>query len=208
MEILASHNLPFAIALGLMLLLAMLQFIGVGDVDFDADLDTDVDVSGAGVMGAITTLLGLGRVPFLIWLIVFLFLFAAIGLGIQNLAGNLTGGPLPGWLAAVLSAGATLPLTATLVRPLARILPQDETSAVGLDSLVGRRGTISTGRASRDNAARTKVYDRHGHAHYVMVEPHEDASEMHEGDEVLIVRREGQLFYGTPIAERQLAPMN
>ena len=34
-----------------------------------------------------------------------------------------------------------------------------------LDSLVGRRGQITTGRATKGSAARTKVYDRHGQAH-------------------------------------------
>ena len=208
MAIFADYNLPFAIALGLMLLLALLQIVGVGDIfDSDVDLDTDVDAGQvAGIGGAVTTLLGIGRVPFFIWLVTLLFLFAGIGFGMQELAESLLGSPLDAVLAAVLSLVATLPLTGVLVRPLARIMPQDETSAVGLDSLVGRRATISTGRAARGFPARAKVRDRHGHVHHVMVEPHEDASEMHEGDEVLLVRREGQTFFGTPLAERRLSP--
>ena len=39
-----------------------------------------------------------------------------------------------------------------------------------------------------------------------MVEPHEAASEFHEGDEVLLVRREGNTFYATALAERRLSP--
>ena len=220
MTLLADYNLPFAIAFGAMLLLAVIQIIGVGDLfDLDADLEIDADidapdVSGAefdgsaSIMGGITTLLGLGRVPFLIWLMTFLFLFASIGVSIQSLAGNLLGAPLDALLAAVATFGVTLPATATIVRPLGRILPQDETSAVGIDSLVGRRATITTGQARQGYPARAKVYDRHGQSHHVMVEPHEAGSEFHEGDEVLLVRREGQTFFGVPLAERKLAPLN
>ena len=216
MSLLADYNLPFAIAFGAMLLLAVMQIIGVGDVfDLDADLDLDADVDAsadvagsASIMGGITTLLGLGRVPFLIWLVTFLFLFATIGVGIQSLAGPFLGTPLHPLLAAAIAFVATLPATATLVRPLGRIIPQDETSAVGIDSLVGKRATITTGHARQGYAARARVRDRHGQTHHVMVEPHEATGEFHEGDEVLLVRREGQTFFGVPLAERNLAPLN
>lgn len=209
---LADYNLPFTIALGLMLVLAVLQILGVGDL-FDADAAPDAELTGnldpasaVGIGGAITTLLGIGRVPFFVWLVAFLFLFAGIGFGLQGMADGLLGAPFDPMLASVLALVATVPATSVAVRPLGRIMPQDETSAVGLDSLVGRRATISTGRAARGFPARAKVRDRHGHAHHVMVEPHEDASEMLEGDEVLLVRREGQTFYGTAVSERRLAP--
>ena len=222
MSLLADYNLPFAISFGLMALALVLQLIGLGDLDLagDADIDVDLDVDApdfdanaveapsAGFGGALLTLLGLGRVPLMVWLMVFLLLFTMIGLGIQQFATDLTGAPLYAALAALFSGGASLPLTSALVRPLGRLLPQDETSAVGLGSLVGRRGIITTGNAARGSPARTKVRDRFGHAHYVMLEPHEDASIIQQGDEVLLVRREGQVFYGLPLAERKLAPMS
>jgi membrane protein implicated in regulation of membrane protease activity len=206
--ILAEPNLPFTVALGVMLLLAVLQIIGVGDM-FDGELDTGSDVGpadAAGLGGAVMTLLGLGRVPFFVWLMVFLFLFAGIGFGIQGLADSLLGAPFDALLASVLALLATLPVTSAIVRPLARIMPQDETTAVSLQSLVGRRAVIEHGRAARGFPARAKVRDRHGHAHHIMVEPHEDASEILEGDEVLLVRRDGQTFFASPIAERRLSP--
>lgn len=213
MSLLADHNLPFAIAAGAMLLLGLLQVIGLGDFDFlaDADVDTDAsiaDPTAAGLGGALATLLGLGRVPFFVWLMVFLLLFAVIGLAVQGFAGELTGAPLYPWLAAVIAGGACLPLTSALVRPLGRIIPQDETTAVGLDSLVGRRAQITEGKSARNSPARARVHDRHGLPHYVMVEPHEDASVIPAGDELLLVRREGEVFYGVPLAERALAPLN
>ncbi|WP_271439808.1 YqiJ family protein [Pontixanthobacter luteolus] len=213
MSLFSDYNMPFAIALGIMALLGVLQVVGIGSFDADVDLDLDAGpdanaVSGsAGIGGAITTLLGLGRVPLLVWLIVFLLLFALIGLSIQAFAADLTGSPLYSWLAALFSFGASVPATSLIVRPLARIIPQDETTAVSLDSLVGRRAKITNGRSAAGYPARASVRDRHGHVHYVMVEPHEGSSEMHEGDELLIVRRDGQTFYGVAQAERNLSPV-
>jgi hypothetical protein len=206
MSLLADHNLPFAVALALMVLLGVVQLAGIGALFGDADIDADADADG-GFADGLLSFLGIGRVPFMIWLIVFLVLFAAIGVGIQALAQNLTGAPLDTGLAAVLAAVAAVPVNGALVRPLGAILPGDESSAVGLDSLVGRRARIVTGRAAAGSPARAQVHDRHGHPHHVMVEPHEAGSEMLEGDEVLLVRRENETFYGVPLQERRLAPM-
>ena len=76
-------------------------------------------------------------------LMIFLLLFAIVGMSVQEFAASLTGAPLYSWLAAIIAGGAVLPITSVLVRPLAHILPQDETSAVGIDTLVGRRADIS-----------------------------------------------------------------
>ena len=205
MSLLAEHNLPFAAALVLMALLAVVQVMGVAG--FDADADTELDAEGAGALEGLASLAGLGRVPFMIWLASLLLLFALLGLGIQALADNLLGAPLNRWVAAALAAVAALPATALLVRPLARILPRDETTAVGLDTLVGRRATITIGKALAGSPARAMVQDRFGHPHHVMVEPHDRAGEIREGETVLLVRREQETFYGVPLQDRQLGPI-
>jgi hypothetical protein len=213
--LLEAHNLPFAAALLGMLLLAIIQAVGLGDMLGGADAeieagsgiapDGDPAVPG-GMIDGLFTLLGIGRVPLTIWLALFLLLFAGIGVGVQSLAAALTGAPLDRVLAAALAAIATLPATGTLVRPLGRILPQDETTAVPLDALLGRRATITDGIARSGSPARARARDHHGHPHHVMVEPHETASELYAGDEVLLVRREGESFYATALAERRLSP--
>ena len=101
---------------------------------------------------------------------------------------------------------AALPVTGVFARPLGRILPKDHTTAVSTESLIGRRATITDGVARTGSPARARVKDVHGQTHYVMVEPHEASSEIHAGDEVLLVRREGGQFYATALAERRLSP--
>ena len=208
MTLLEPHNMPFAAALVIMAVLAIVQFIGVADFG-DADVDLDADGDGlpdAGMFDGLLTLLGIGRVPLTIWLALFLFLFAAIGISVQELAENMTGSPLYSWLAALIAGGAALPVTGILARPLGRVMPKDHTTAVNTGSLVGRRAKITDGVARAGSPARARVKDVHGQAHYVMVEPHEETSELHAGDEVLLVRREGNTFYATALAERRLSP--
>ena len=213
MTLLEPHNLPFAIAMGLMVLLALVQVLGLGDWGVDADLDVDPDIGAdadaslqPGMVEGLLTLLGVGRVPLTIWLALFLLMFAGIGLSVQELATSLTGAPLYSWLAAVIAGAAAVPVTGVLARPLGAILPKDHTTAVSTQSLIGRRATITDGVARTGSPARARVRDVHGQAHYVMVEPHEQSSELHSGDEVLLVRREKDQFYATALAERRLSP--
>ena len=213
MTLLEPHNLPFAIAMGLMVLLALVQVLGLGDWGVGADLDVDPDIGAdadaslqPGMVEGLLTLLGVGRVPLTIWLALFLLMFAGIGLSVQELATSLTGAPLYSWLAAVIAGAAAVPVTGVLARPLGAILPKDHTTAVSTASLIGRRATITDGVARAGSPARARVRDIHGQAHYVMVEPHEQTSALHAGDEVLLVRREKDQFYATALAERRLSP--
>ena len=93
MTLLEPYNAPFAVALLLMVVMLAIQLLGVLDIDFDLDADGDGAI-GAGPVDGLLTLLGLGRVPLTVWLVVFQFLFAALGLSIQELALSLTGGAL------------------------------------------------------------------------------------------------------------------
>lgn len=211
MSILEAYNLPFAAALVLMVMLAVVQVVGLADflgdvdADFGADIDGDAAIS-AGPLDGLFSVIGLGRVPLMVWLVLFLGLFAALGVGIQELAIGFTGGPLDRWLAAVCAAGAALPVTGAIARPLGRILPHDETTAVSTDTLVGRRAVITDGTARSGSPARARVADMHGHPHHVMVEPHETTGELRSGEEVLLVRREDNLFYATALQPRALSP--
>jgi hypothetical protein len=198
MTLLADYNLPFAIALGLLLLLSIAQIAGLGDV-FDGDADTagdgDAGIGASGFVETALNLLGLGRVPVLIWLMVLLFLFAAVGVVGQALAIALTGSPLNPVLASVLAAIAAVPVNSAAMGPLARLLPRDETSAVTLDTLVRRNAEIQIGIARAGSPARSRVLDRFGHPHFVMVEPHDPGDALSAGETVLLVRREGETFY-------------
>ena len=191
---LATENLPFAGAGFLLIGLMLLQFSGLTDFapDLDADMDGDVDTAGAA--NGLLSFLGLGRLPLMIWLALFLLVFMVLGYVGQQILQGITGALLPPLLAGPLAALAAIPATAILARPLGRIMPKDETTAVSIDSLVGRFAVLVTGTATPGSPARAKVIDIHGHPHFVMVEPDNDGQQFIPGEKLLLVRREGDLF--------------
>lgn len=213
MTLFEPHNLPFAIALGALFVIAFLQVIGAGDLFEGADdiaIDMDADIAdglqASGVMDGIASLLGLGRVPVLIWLSCLLFVFSVTGVVGQWIIDSLTGAPLGAGLAALVAGAAALPLNGMFVRPLGRLIPRDETTAVGLESLVRREAVIQTGISRAGSPARAMVKDAFGQPHFVMVEPHDAGAQLAEGDTVLLVRREGQLFFGVAYESPLLRP--
>lgn len=197
MSLLEPHNLPFLIAFGALAVIALLQVTGISEVvDGAGEFDSPDGLEMGGVGDALTTLLGLGRVPFLIWLGALLFFFATIGVIGQSLLAGLIGAPLSAGWAALAAGGAALPLNSLAMRPLGALMPKDETTAIDVADLVRRDAEIQIGTARAGNPARAKVIDIHGQAHFVMVEPHDTTQEFKAGDTVLLVRREGQTFYG------------
>ncbi|PTQ08499.1 hypothetical protein CLG96_14930 [Sphingomonas oleivorans] len=182
----AADNIVFSTALVLMLLIGLVEAIGLGTGAMDLDLDGDA----GGLLGW----LGIGRLPLLMLLVAFLASFGLIGLAGQQAALSLSGALLPALIAVPAAGVAALPVTGLAARLLARILPHDETSAVSLDSLVGRSATIIVGRASRGSPAKARVRDVHGQPHYVMVEPDTPGQSFAEGEQILLVRREDAIF--------------
>jgi len=192
LEIIAAPaNLPFSVALLVMLMIGAVEALGLGASAVHLDLHADAD--GGDLLGW----LGIGRVPLLMLLVVFLALFGLIGLAIQQFAG-----PVPLWIAVPAAAAGALPLTGFGGRGLARIMPGDETTAVSLDSLVGRRGTITIGTARRGSPAQARVADIHGQPHYVMVEPYDDDQFIGQGETVRLDRREGNIFIAVGRTDR------
>lgn len=182
--------LPFSAALGLLVVLVVLLATG---------LDGDWPEGGSGGLGAALDWLNAGRLPPLVLAIVFLALFACAGFALQFGSASLAG-PLPWPAAAGLAAVLALPAARWLSRPLARVLPLDETTAVDIDSLVGRRARIVLGSARSGHAARAEVVDAHGQRHFVMVEPAGDA-ELTAANLLLLVGRNGPHFRAVAIPD-------
>jgi hypothetical protein len=180
------ETIAFTVALLLMLLLGAVEALALGGV-IDLDLEPDTALGGA------LDWLNVGRMPLLMLLVLFLTAFGLTGLVLQQVALSLLGGPLPGLAAVPAAALLALPATRVLSGALAKILPRDETTAVDLDSLLGRRARIVVGRAQRGNPARARVEDRFGQAHYVLVEP-EDADDLGDAAILLLTRRDGNIF--------------
>lgn len=195
--LLAPENLLFATALMLMLLIGVVEALGFGFSAFDTDLDV-----GEAAANPLLSWLGVGRLPLLILLVAALAAFGLCGLALQQIALIWTGRLLSAPLAGAAALAAALPLTGLLSRGLARILPADETSAVSLATLVGRRGHIVLGSAAVGCPARARVRDTFGQSHYVLVEPNLPGDRLAEGDEILLVDRAAGHFRAIAVAPR------
>lgn len=193
--LLAPENTPFAVSLALLVLLVIVQALGLSHLLPDPDFDSDAVDGHADIGGGLASLLGFGQVPLMVWLSCFLASFGLLGLSLQELFGGVFGAPFPAPAASGAALLAALPATSLVTRALGAVWPKDETTAVPIDALVGRRGTIAVGRASRGNPARAVVRDIHGQMHNVMVEPHHDNGSFSAGEDVFLVRREGEIFF-------------
>lgn len=202
----------------MLLFILVMLVTGLGDIFDSADMEFDVapdggieveagdGVSSGGFMGGLLSLIGVGKVPFLIWLAMFLVVFAGIGVSGQELAQSLLGGPFDALAAGALAGIAALPINGVLARPMGALLPKDESSAIHTSNLIRRDAVIQTGTARAGSPARGKVIDQFGQAHFVMVEPHDPDLAFGEGETVLIVRREGETFYAIRYESPLLGP--
>jgi len=195
-QFLTPAYLPFAVTFAVMLGIGLIEAIGLGLGQLDLDAGIGADADGAG---GVLDWLGLGgTLPILIWLTSLLGCVTIAGIALQQGAAALTGAPLP-WGGALAGALALGTLANTLAaRGLARVMPGYETTVIRTDELLRMRGTILEGTARRGMPARAKVIDRHGQAHVVMVEPHDDGDAIAAGETALLVRREGGIFLALP----------
>lgn len=183
----AGENLAFVIALATMVLIGLVEAVGLGSSALGHDLDLDADGDWLGW-------LGFGRLPLLMLLVVFLACFSVIGLVGQQIALSSLGALLPGWIAIPAAGVAALPATGGMARIVGAIMPRDETTAIGIDQLVGLHAQIVVGTATQGSPAKARVRDFHGQVHHVMVEPDIAGARFAEGTEILLVRREDHVF--------------
>lgn len=186
------------------------------EADIDADLDPDIDLEGAdaaeGELGAAAATegdasapsvspdasalswLGIGKVPFSIWLAGTLAAFGLVGYGVQVAVAALFGTPMPAGAAAAVVLVPALFLGRSFAGLIGRIMPKSESSAISRRSYGSRRGTITVGTASRGRPAQARFTDGHGNMHYAPVEPLNDDETLPQGTEIAILRqRDGSL---------------
>lgn len=200
----ADETLPFAISIGLMVAIAILEGVGmllglgfsqILDALFAPGVHVGADIGlDHSLLSGLWGWLHIGRVPFLVLLIVFLTSFGLIGLTLQGVVHGIAGTYLPGSVASVPAFLLALPVVRVMGQGVARLIPQDESTAVSQETFIGRVADITQGTARKGMAAEARLKDEHGHVHYVMVEPDLEGSQFSSGSKVLLVRQEGVVF--------------
>ena len=176
------NNLPFTVALVIALGIGILELISLmlgGITDwFDTIIpEKEIgDISGFSVMDYLC----IGRIPFLMWLVVFLTSYGICGLFFQSLLN------LNALIAGIIILFVSVFPTRYASLILQKIIPQDETTALYSESFVGSVATIVVGEARKDFPAQAKFKDIHDQTQYVMVVPLLD-DEIHvTGEQVVL----------------------
>jgi hypothetical protein len=73
-------------------------------------------------------------------------------------------------------------------------MPQDETTAVSENTLIGRSAIILAGTATQGRPVQAKVQDEYQKTHYILVEPINKEEILNAGETVLLMSKEGALF--------------
>lgn len=212
--LLVDQNAPFLVAGAVTLLIAAVEvaslLLGFGlsnlidDLlpDFDPEPDFDgpdldgvdsFDAAEASVFVQAFAWLNVGRVPFLVLLLSYLAVFTVAGLALQS-AASAAIGLIPAWIAGPAAGAAALPVTRLTSRLLARIMPREETYAVGEEQFIGRTASITLGPVDAETAGKARLVDQFGNVHFVRVRAANAGERYQVGSEVLLVRRDDAVF--------------
>ncbi|OUY05971.1 YqiJ family protein [Acinetobacter populi] len=200
-------NLWFSVALTIMLMLGILEIINlfVGGISDWLDQllpesladhaipDIHLDATSTGAFVQFLTWLYIGRVPVLMWLVVFLASYGVAGLILQHIWLVIFNQYLVAWLAGIVVFFLVLPIVRYVSMGLYRILPKDFTTAIYSDELIGSVAQIVIGEARQGYPAQAKLKDQFGQTHYIMVEPDQDQV-LKQGHEILLVSKHNTIF--------------
>jgi membrane protein implicated in regulation of membrane protease activity len=198
---------PFAVAAAMIVIVGSIEVVSmlVG-ASLSEMLGTNIDFghpSDNGVINAISWI-NVGGVPLLIFLLLLLGAFSITGFLIQDVA-RMVAGPLPATLASVGAVAVSIPLVRAASRGIARVIPKDESYAIGLGDLVGRIGEVVIGPLDQGPPGRVSVADVHGNRHFVSAVAAPDSSPLPQGTMVLLVDRDGTRFVAVK-ADDELKP--
>ena len=186
----ADQTWPFVAATLLLLALAVIEgFAFVLGGGISEWIDAHLDPAELHGLDRALGWLYVGRVPFLVLLVLFLAGFAMAGFALNLLSHRYLGLWLTPWIAVPLAFLAALPFVRVCGAVLSKLKLRDETYAVGFETLTGRVGVIVIGTAKVGMPAQAKVRNEFGAALYVMVEPDAEGMSFEQGESVLLVRQ-------------------
>lgn len=194
------YSITLAICMGLFLIEVLSLVLGFGldeifdnIINIDTDLDADFDINSMSFSG-ILSWIGFGKVPFIIVLVLFLGSFGLSGIILQSIVYNILGLLLPKMILAPIAFITCLPITSIISRKLSKFIPDDESTSVNLEDLVGSKAIITLGKATLEMSAEAKVEDHYGKTHYIRVIPDVNQPTFIEGDTVILNKYENNRF--------------
>ena len=183
---------PYTLAIGFMLIITLMEVISAflfGGIfsfidsmlpDIDVDVDVDVDFGTAFL-----TWFNIGKVPFLVILVIFLTSFGLSGIALQKFLIE-SGFNFSPWAISLAPLTVSFFCIHFIGNIIAKIIPKDYTTVVSKDTFIGKHAEISIGSCSKGSPTRAFLTDDHGYRHNVMVEPMNDKDVFSTGQRVLL----------------------
>ena len=193
---LTPESAPYLIATLAMLGIATLEGLAlIAGVSASGWIDSLLpDHHPDAAQGHVDSVLGwlhVGRVPLLALIVMLLAAFAIVGFTINMVVHGLFGLYPPMLIGAPVAFVASVPVVRIAGRALSRVMPKEQSSAVSLESLVGRIATVVAGTARVGFPAQAKLTTEFGQVLYVMVEPDSADTTFGANEPVLLVKRIG-----------------
>jgi len=195
----ADINTGFAIALSIVAILGLLEGIGMliglsvmnimdqfSPFELDVEIDTDISANG------LTPLLGwlyLNKLPLLVWAVLFLTSFSISGYTFNFVVLGTFSATLPTFIAYIFAFTLAIFMTRLIGKPLAKILPKNESSAVSNHSFTGLVAKITIGTAKKNSPAEAVLVDQFNQKHYVLVAPDDSNDTFNQSEEVVLVEK-------------------
>jgi len=195
----ADINTGFAIALSIVAILGLLEGIGMliglsvmnlmdqfSPFELDVEIDTDISANG------LTPLLGwlyLNKLPLLVWAVLFLTSFSIAGYTFNFVLLGTLSATLPTFIAYIFAFILAIFMTRLIGKPLAVILPKNESSAVSNHSFTGLVAKITIGTAKKNSPAEAVLVDQYNQKHYVLVAPDDSNDTFNQSEEVVLVEK-------------------
>jgi len=195
----ADINTGFAIALSVVAILGLLEGIGMliglsvmnimdqfSPFELDVEIDTDISANG------LTPLLGwlyLNKLPLLVWAVLFLTSFSIAGYTFNFVLLGTLSATLPTFIAYIFAFILAIFMTRLIGKPLAVILPKNESSAVSNHSFTGLVAKITIGTAKKNSPAEAVLVDQYNQKHYVLVAPDDSNDTFNQSEEVVLVEK-------------------
>jgi hypothetical protein len=182
-------NAPYFFALSFLVILFVFEVLGllIGmslSHAFDSLIDFDVDTDVGGHL----TLLGLGKVPFIVWLTFFFGLFSILGYAANAISSSVVGF-MPIWLSIAPVAIISFMINGVLCKVFAKAFPRFETTAVSTDTFSGRVAKVTIGNATFTKFAMGVVIDQHQTSHNIRLQAMDDGIILNQSNHVILVEQ-------------------
>ncbi|WP_394130823.1 OB-fold-containig protein [Shewanella maritima] len=206
--LLLEANTAFATAVTLVMFLLMFQLLGrvfginiakqldrISPVELDMDRAVMASESG---LSALLYWLQLNRLPLMLWSMLFLLSFAVSGYSINWVTYQTFSQVTHPWVTTPVAVIVGLCFTALIGKLLAEVFPKQINQASS--SYSGLVAKVTAGTAHKNHPAEAVLVDNQHQKHYVMIEPEYEGEQFGQGEQVVLLRKQAQVWLAAPLS--------